>query len=265
MEEKKHQEINYPNVGELVLIKIKKVFKYGAFVYLEEFPELEGYLPISEIASRWIKNIHEFVSVGQRKVARVYHLDHHKNQIDISIKRVSESDKKRKIEDVRRNTRAMKLFDIAAKNSKIDEEKSIIYMDVLINKYGDIYSAMSSISEDKENALNTMNFPKLFSENLIKIASENMKKPVAVLNYFMYLTVYEPKGVEIIKKALAPTKIPSKYTVKMIYAGAPRYNISFTGPDYKNVDRFSKTFFKAIEDKVSKYNSEMSYEQIKKS
>ncbi|HID80716.1 MAG TPA: S1 RNA-binding domain-containing protein [Ignisphaera sp.] len=39
-----------PEVGELVIAKIKKVFEYGAYVDLEEFENLEAFIPWSKLA-----------------------------------------------------------------------------------------------------------------------------------------------------------------------------------------------------------------------
>ena len=258
-------EDDYPEVGELVIIKIKKVFKYGAFAELEEYPDLEGYIPIGEVASRWIKNIHEFISVGQRKVARVYRIDLKKQQIDLSLKRVSESDKKRKMEEVRKNTRAMKLFDVAAKNANVPEEDVIKYIDRIVTKYGDIYSGMVEISEKKEKVFDDLHFPKKLCDELIKIASENMKRPEVKIDYFCYIKIYEPNGVEYIKKLLTEGKgLPKGFKSKITYFGAPKYKISFIGQDYKSVDKTATEFFSQLEKKISKYKHEFSYEQIKK-
>ena len=43
---------------------------YGAFCTLPEYKDLEAFLHVSEVAPRWIKNIHDFISEGQRYVVR---------------------------------------------------------------------------------------------------------------------------------------------------------------------------------------------------
>jgi translation initiation factor 2 subunit 1 len=78
-----------PEENELVMAVIKKILPYGAFCSLPEYNNLEAFLHVSEVAPRWIKNIHEFISEGQKHVVKVHHLDKEKNQVDISIKRVS--------------------------------------------------------------------------------------------------------------------------------------------------------------------------------
>ncbi len=253
-----------PEIGELVIIKIKKVFKYGAFVELEEYEKIDGYIPIGEVASRWIKNIHEFVSVGQKTVARVYRLDDKRNQIDLSLKRVSENDKKRKIEEVRRNTRSLKLFEVAGRNSKLSEDKIAEYMSDIIESYGELYEAMVAISKDKEEAIEDFEFPKTFIKELVKVATENMKPPEAVVRYECKAEVYEPKGVEIIGSLLGPKKPPKDITIKIEYAGAPNYRIKIVGPNYKVVGKYADKLFDKLKKDFSGFKSIFEYVQIKK-
>ena len=51
-----------PEERELVLVKISKIMPHGAYCELIEYG-MDAYLPISEIASGWIKNIHEFIII----------------------------------------------------------------------------------------------------------------------------------------------------------------------------------------------------------
>ena len=93
--------IELPEENELVVAVIKKIMPYGAFCVLPEYQDMEAFMHISEVAPRWIKNIHEFISEGQRHVAKVHHIDREKRQVDISLKRVNEEEKKVKLESMK--------------------------------------------------------------------------------------------------------------------------------------------------------------------
>ena len=101
--------MEFPEKDELVIVNIRKILPYGAFCILPEYNNMEAFLHVSEVAPRWIKNIHEFLSEGQQHVAKIYRLDREKNQVDISLKRVSEEEKKGKLEIIRTEKRAAKL------------------------------------------------------------------------------------------------------------------------------------------------------------
>ena len=49
--------ISPPEEGELVVATVKNVKQNGAYVDLDEFPGIEGFIFIGEIASGWVKNI----------------------------------------------------------------------------------------------------------------------------------------------------------------------------------------------------------------
>lgn len=51
-----------PREGSLAIAVVKKIMPYGAFCTLTEYGDIEAFMHISEVAPRWIKNIHEFLS-----------------------------------------------------------------------------------------------------------------------------------------------------------------------------------------------------------
>ena len=59
-----------PDEGELVVASISEVQKNGAYVKLDEYNELEGFIFIGEIASGWVKNIRSVVREGQRVICK---------------------------------------------------------------------------------------------------------------------------------------------------------------------------------------------------
>ena len=50
-----------PEEGELVVATIKTVKQNGAYVDLDEYEGIEGFIFIGEIASGWVKNIRGFI------------------------------------------------------------------------------------------------------------------------------------------------------------------------------------------------------------
>ena len=51
----------WPEPGFLVVGTINRVVPYGAYVTLNEYSDKEGLLHISELSSRWVKNIRNHV------------------------------------------------------------------------------------------------------------------------------------------------------------------------------------------------------------
>jgi len=142
-----------PEEGELVLATVKKIMPYGAFCTLDEYGNREAFVHISEVAPRWIKNIHEFLHEGQHLVAKVFKLVAEKNQIDLTLKGVSESEKKAKMEDSRRTRRSDKLFEVALKIAKSTKSEELVARAALAAKFGGIGEAFEALGEQGESAL----------------------------------------------------------------------------------------------------------------
>ena len=91
-------EINLrPQVGSSVIAKVIRVAQFGAYCKLPEYNDIDVFLPIREVSSGWIKNIHEFVHNGQIVVCKVIYIDKEKGTIDVSIKKITNKESKEKL------------------------------------------------------------------------------------------------------------------------------------------------------------------------
>jgi translation initiation factor 2 subunit 1 len=222
--------VELPEKGELVVATIKKIMPYGAFCALPEYGELEGFLHISEVAPRWIKNIHEFLSEGQRYVVKVHHVDKEKNQVDVSIKRVNEEEKKWKLETVQNEKKGAKLLELSLKASKSKIEPAKAKAEIE-SHYEDLFSCFKEASLEGEKALENIDLPKAFKTEIVELAKKSIKKPVIEVDRTFALICYSGNGVEVIKEALSTKE------VEISYLGAPKYKISLTGSDYKSAEK----------------------------
>ena len=70
---------------EVVKVTITGIQKYGAFASLEN-NDYNGLIHISEISYGYVKNIHDFMNVGDLIYAEVLNIDDDSKQIKLSIK-----------------------------------------------------------------------------------------------------------------------------------------------------------------------------------
>lgn len=222
---------------------------------LPEYNNLEAFMHISEVAPRWIKNIHEFISEGQRHVVKVYHVDKEKNQVDISIKRVNEEEKKTKLELMKSEKRGERLFDISFKAAGTKATAAAV-KEKLLSHFGDLYSCFREASED-DDALAKVDIPKEVKAAIMDTARKNIKKPVVEIGAVATLVCYGPRGVEDIKKAL---KLDG---VSVQYLGAPRYKLLLTAPDYKSGEKKMNAILEHIKTFAQKNSCDFSFEQEK--
>lgn len=75
-------------VGEVLSGKVTGVQPYGAFVALDE--ETQGLVHISEITYGYVKEVSEFLSVGQEVEVKVLEIDEAAGKISLSIRALQE-------------------------------------------------------------------------------------------------------------------------------------------------------------------------------
>ncbi len=243
-----------PDVGELVVGTIKKVFEYGAYVTLDEYEGMEAYLPWSEVSSRWIRNIKDYLREGQKIVAKVIRINRRRKQIDISLKRVTEGERRRKMLEWKRAVKADKILELAAE--KLGKTKEEAYREAgwkLEDYYGEIYAGLEEAVLRGIEALKEAGVPDEWAKVLKELADKHITiKKVKIKGVFT-IQVLKPNGVEIIRDALkkAYEKLPENVSVRIYTIGAPRYVVEVTATDYKIAERvlsnIVKTVTKAIE------------------
>jgi translation initiation factor 2 subunit 1 len=99
-----------PEIGELVVAQIKKVFDYGAYTNLLEYENLQAFIPWSEVSTKYVKDIKDILKEGQVAIGKVIRVEKKQGRIevDISLKRVFEGEKKVKMLRWKRVQKAQK-------------------------------------------------------------------------------------------------------------------------------------------------------------
>src|SRR3989338_11129087 len=112
-----------PESGELVLCTVKKILYHSVFVSLDEYQNIEGMVHISEIAPGRIRNLRDYVKEGKRIVCKVLKIHKEKGHIDLSLRRVNQSQRIRKNTEYKQEIRAEKILENVAKelNTTLDD------------------------------------------------------------------------------------------------------------------------------------------------
>ena len=74
--------------GNVVSGKVVRIVPFGAFVMLED--GVDGLVHISEVSNTYVKDINEFLQVGQEVSAKVLELDLENKKVSLSIKQLTE-------------------------------------------------------------------------------------------------------------------------------------------------------------------------------
>ncbi|NJE07443.1 translation initiation factor IF-2 subunit alpha [Thermococcus sp. M39] len=226
----------FPEEGEFVIATVKSIHPYGAFLTLDEYPGKEGFMHISEVASTWVKNIRDYLKEGQKVVAKVIRVDHEKGHIDLSLKRVTQQQRKAKIQEFKRAQKAENLLKMAAE--KLGKDFETAWREVWVpleEEYGEVYAAFEDAAQNGVEVLEGL-VPDEWLPVLEEIIKSYVEIPTVTIDAEFEITVPKPNGIDIIKEALirARDRVNKEkdIEVKFTYQGAPRYRIDITAPDY---------------------------------
>ncbi|MEN6609421.1 MAG: translation initiation factor IF-2 subunit alpha [Methanoregulaceae archaeon] len=228
-------EGDWPEEGELVVCTVESVKDFVAFVSLDEYAGRQGLIPISEIATGWIKYIRDHIREGQKIVCKVLNVDEKRGHIDLSLKDVNEHQRREKIREWKNESKSEKWVGFAAEASGVPAETII---SALLKEFGSLYSAFESIATEGLPSLEKTGLEKGVQEALVHVASGNVKIPRVTVTGILELTSNKPDGVNIIRRALrsAEPKVDNA-EIELLYVGAPNYRIKVTAPDYKTAEK----------------------------
>jgi len=225
----------WPQESELVVCTVQNVKDFVAFVSLDEYGGRQGLIPISEIATGWIKYIRDHIREGQKIVCKVLNVDRARGHIDLSLKDVNEHQRREKIREWKNESKAQKWLGFVAEQTG---EPAAALENEIFGKYGAFYPVFEDLVIDSETTLKKLTLTKKVAETLLHVAQENVKVPRVEVTGHLYLTSTLPDGISVIKKALksAEPKIAG-VDIEILYLGAPTYRIKVTAPDYKKAEK----------------------------
>lgn len=253
-------EKELPEVNEIVVVRVTKVLNYGAFAELLEYGNQKGFVHISQVTSGWIKNIRNFVKENQIRAAQVLSTERSKNQIDLSLTKVSSGVQRRKIEDYNRLVRAKKLIEVLAKNKKLsfDEvwEKTA---EPLLEEFDSLSEAFNQIASTRKVP---SSIKKPWDSELLALVEKNIVIPTKAVKGILELTCFEPNGIEVIKNALIQAEKNSGKDSEIVYLGSGKYQIKVISSDYKSAEKKLRDSVEQAIEIVSKSNGKGEFKRI---
>ncbi len=228
--------------GDVVPIQVERILSNGIMVKIYE-TNIEGFVHISEISKKWIKKPEDAVKIGQILPAKVTNVG---NELELSIKKVSDSDEKRVLKEISIIKRLEKILEIDP-NGNSEAER-------IRNEFGSLYALFLYYDKIKDN-LNLSENTKKAIEDLIS----KLKKRV-ILKYNLKLTTIDPEGVEKIKQLL--TSLRKEKGVEIQYQKAPNYILKIDLNDTKATIKASKTVLEKAEQMAKELGIDIEIQKI---
>ena len=246
-----------PEQGEIILATITKVMDHGAYVSLDEYDDIQGFLHISEIAPGWIRSVNRFVKEGEKKVLLVKKVNPGKGEIDLSLKQVSNDQKKQKLKEVKKFEKSKTLLQSVKEKAKLSDKEIEKLEDSIYSKFDSVYDAFIEIGRKGINIVKDLKLNKKTILAIEEICSK-IKLPSVEIRGIMEITNNKSDGVEIIKKVLLDA-MKKDATINITYLGAPKYRLSITAEDFKTAEKLLKPIIEEIQKNIEKKNGSFKF------
>ncbi|MBN1386250.1 S1 RNA-binding domain-containing protein [Candidatus Woesearchaeota archaeon] len=246
-----------PEEGELVLCTVTKVYHHSVFCNIHEY-ERQGMIHISEVSPGRIRNLGDFVKEGKTVICKILRIDHERNHIDLSLRRVNESEKRFKSNQIKLEQKSEKIIEFAAKELKKDFNK--LYDEITPRIYKSVDSLHDAFEEAiyDEKALDRYGIDRKVLDVLIPLIKQRIKPPQVTITGTLKLRSYDPDGLSIIKEA-AKKGLDDHTSIR--YAGGGRFGITVTHSNYKEAEKVLGHSTSAIEKYLVKKGGEFVFER----
>jgi len=256
---------NIPIEGDLVVCTVEKVEQNGAYVKLDTYDGINGFIFVGEVASGWIKNIRAFLREGQRVVCKVLRVKDGKNTTELSLKSVSEERKRDTLQAWKNERRATQLIKVLGEKHNWSEDESERVTEDLRSAFGTLYASLEACAISQE-AISDAGFTEDWVPELVQIAIENIVPPFVEIRGQFDIQVSGAGGIQIISDALSAaeefTDESKELKVECFYDGAPHYRLDITAPDYKMAEDIWNNVEKTVEKIVKSGDGSSSLKRV---
>lgn len=219
----------FPEQDELVYCIVTSVQSHSVFVKLEEYG-LSGMIHISEVSPGRIRNIRDFVVENKPVVCKVIGVNQERGHIDLSLRRVTESQRRAKVNDIKQEQKAEKIVELVAKQLNVPVAQ--LYAQVsekISDKFRSLFETFMAIAKE-EALISDLALPKDVAEALNSAVIQRIKPPIVEVKGKLALASYDPDGVSLVRDAL---KLAEKESACISYLGAGTYMVKVTADNYK--------------------------------
>src|SRR6266566_3450576 len=218
-------QIIFPEVGDLVVATVKRVEDYGAYVKLDEFAGIEGLVHISEMATTWVRNIRDHAREGQKLVLKVLRVNPQRNQIDLSLRRVTGREKSEKMLEWKKERKAEAILKSAAEKMNKPEEDAEAVKNTILEKFGGLYDPLEEALDEGPEALVKAGLSEEWAQAIAEVSKTKIRRP---------------RGSEI-----------NIYTI-----GAPKYRIEVEAGSFESAEKTLNLVTEEILDSIKKAGGE---------
>ena len=254
-----YQKHGLPGEDEILMCTVTNVQYNSVFCALDEYPGLSGMIHISEVTAGRIRNIREYVQEGRKVVCKVLRVDEARGHIDLSLRRVTEGQRRQKTAALKQELKAENLLTHVAKDLKVDlKEFYPQVMDAVTEHHEYLHQAFEAIVDDKFTFSSTK-LDKAVAQKLDALVKERIKPKTVSVEGVLHLSTFAEGGVGKVQAALLAGREASGADVR--YLGAGSWKVSVTAEEYKDAEKRLKLGIDAVEKSFKKVG-DVSFERV---
>ncbi|MEK6937911.1 MAG: S1 RNA-binding domain-containing protein [Nanoarchaeota archaeon] len=243
-----------PEVDEIILCKVTKLYPNSVFVDIQEYPGKVGMVYISEVAPGRIRNLRDYVDLDRQIVCKVIRVDQATGNIDLSLRRVNSTQRAEKLEELKQELKAETLFKgVCEKLKKPLQETYNNVVKKIFVEYSHLYLCFRDLASGAAD-LEKLGVEKDFAQELTTTVLEKFKPPKIYINGEITLQSYASNGVEKVKNVLLEIQKTSS-SITLTYLGGGRYKFVIEDVDYKPAERNLAKIQELVEKFVDKLST----------
>ncbi|HEX4921135.1 MAG TPA: translation initiation factor IF-2 subunit alpha [Candidatus Bathyarchaeia archaeon] len=249
----------FPEVGDLVVATVNKVEDYGAYVKLDEFAGIEGLVHISEISTTWVRNIRDHAREGQKLVLKVLRVNPQRNQIDLSLRRVTGREKSEKMLEWKKERKAEAILKSAAEKLKKPEDDAESIKETILEKFGGLYDPLEEAIDEGSEALVKAGLSEEWAQAIVEVSKSKIKLERSKVRGTIAVTCHKPGGLEIIRQTLLGAKKvrrPRGSEIKIYTVGSPKYRVEIEAGSFESAEKALNSVMDDILESIKKAGGE---------
>ena len=224
----------YPQEGDLVIATVTKIQYHSIFCDLDEYKNKSAMIHISEVAPGRIRNIHDYLKEGKSVVAKVLRVDDKKGHIDLSIRRVTDQQRKHKASQRKQSKLVENILAQVAEQLKQEPNKLQAQLQQTLGEQ-EIYEAFVAVVEE-ETSFEELGVDKKTAQALTAFVQDRIKPQRVTIKGVFMINSYAADGVARIRAAFS--ELPKD--VQARYKGAGVYSTHITAKNYKDAEETLK-------------------------
>jgi len=242
----------FPNEGDIVFCTVTNVQYNSVFAKLDEFERKSGMIHISEISPGRIRNIRDYVKEGKVIICKVLRINKERGHIDLSLRRVNESQRRAKVEERKQQIIAENIIKSYA--LLVDKKLAEVYPSIsktLLAEYETVYAALEDCVENNVHLVD-MGLEKAVAEKLEEIVRERIKPKQVEITGHLHVESFAENGNVLVNDLMGEVLVIDE-KLSVLFLGSGNFKITVIAPEYKEAEEILSKF----DDILKKYSDDL--------